>query len=234
MSLIDIQNLIIKNQKGKSLINGINLKIYQQKVNALIGESGAGKSLTVKALLNFLPSDLNCQYDHYYFNNKNVNNMQQFYGRTVGYISQIKVSKEAALSQIDKALSWVNLSSEEILKKYSFQLSGGQLERVYIASVLMLEPELIIADEPVASLDVINGYKIMDLLQHIVKEHGQTLFIITHNLSHVLKYCDYINVIKDGDIVERGDIKHFKYDTLQPYTEFLIKYRTQLKRDHND
>lgn len=70
MSLIDIQNLIIKNQKGKSLINGINLKIYQQKVNALIGESGAGKSLTVKALLNFLPSDLNCQYDHYYFNNK--------------------------------------------------------------------------------------------------------------------------------------------------------------------
>ncbi|HCV0731350.1 TPA: ABC transporter ATP-binding protein [Staphylococcus aureus] len=257
MSLIDIQNLIIKNQKGKSLINRINLKIYQQKVNALIGESGAGKSLTVKALLNFLPSDLNCQYDHYYFNNKNVNNMQQFYGRTVGYISQnyaesfndhsklgkqliaiyrthFKVSKEAALSQIDKALSWVNLSSEEILKKYSFQLSGGQLERVYIASVLMLEPELIIADEPVASLDVINGYKIMDLLQHIVKEHGQTLFIITHNLSHVLKYCDYINVIKDGDIVERGDIKHFKYDTLQPYTEFLIKYRTQLKRDHND
>ncbi|MFG6183147.1 ATP-binding cassette domain-containing protein [Staphylococcus aureus] len=257
MSLIDIQNLIIKNQKGKSLINGINLKIYQQKVNALIGESGAGKSLTVKALLNFLPSDLNCQYDHYYFNNKNVNNMQQFYGRTVGYISQnyaesfndhsklgkqliaiyrthFKVSKEAALSQIDKALSWVNLSSEEILKKYSFQLSGGQLERVYIASVLMLEPELIIADEPVASLDVINGYKIMYLLQHIVKEHGQTLFIITHNLSHVLKYCDYINVIKDGDIVERGDIKHFKYDTLQPYTEFLIKYRTQLKRDHND
>ncbi|HDA0833623.1 TPA: ATP-binding cassette domain-containing protein [Staphylococcus aureus] len=243
MSLIDIQNLIIKNQKGKSLINGINLKIYQQKVNALIGESGAGKSLTVKALLNFLPSDLNCQYDHYYFNNKNVNNMQQFYGRTVGYISQnyaesfndhsklgkqliaiyrthFKVSKEAALSQIDKALSWVNLSSEEILKKYSFQLSGGQLERVYIASVLMLEPELIIADEPVASLDVINGYKIMDLLQHIVKEHGQTLFIITHNLSHVLKYCDYINVIKDGDIVERGDIKHFKYDTLQHLSNF--------------
>lgn len=183
--------------------------------------------------------------------------MQQLYGHTVGYISQnyaesfnehsklgkqliaiyrthFKVSKEAALSQIGKALSWVNLSSEEILKKYSFQLSGGQLERVYIASVLMLEPELIIADEPVASLDVINGYKIMDLLQHIVKEHGQTLFIITHNLSHVLKYCDYINVIKDGKIIEHGDIKHFKCDTLQPYTEFLIKYRTQLKRDHND
>ena len=53
MSLIDIQNLMIKNQKGETLINGINLKIYPQKINALIGESGAGKSLTVKALLEF-------------------------------------------------------------------------------------------------------------------------------------------------------------------------------------
>ncbi|MCO6062108.1 ATP-binding cassette domain-containing protein, partial [Pseudomonas sp. MOB-449] len=90
--------------------------------------------------------------------------------------------KEEALSKVDKALSWVNLQSKDILNKYSFQLSGGQLERVYIASVLMLEPKLIIADEPVASLDALNGNQVMDLLQHIVLEHGQTLFIITHNL----------------------------------------------------
>ena len=60
----------------------------------------------------------------------------------------------------------------------------------------MLEPKLIIADEPVASLDALNGNQVMDLLQHIVLEHGQTLFIITHNLSHVLKYCQYIYVLK--------------------------------------
>ena len=66
-------------------------------------------------------------------------------------------------------------------------LSGGQLERVYIASVLMLEPELIIADEPTAALDVINGKRVMDLIQHIAKEHHTTLLLITHNLSHVLK-----------------------------------------------
>ena len=63
----------------------------------------------------------------------------------------------------------MNLSSEEILTLYSFQLSGGQLERVYIASVLMLDPKLIIADEPVASLDMVNGLQIMDLLEHIVR-----------------------------------------------------------------
>ncbi|MCZ4924221.1 ATP-binding cassette domain-containing protein [Staphylococcus aureus] len=59
----------------------------------------------------------------------------------------------------------------------------------------------------------------MDLLQHIVLEHGQTLFIITHNLSHVLKYCQYIYVLKEGQIIERGNINHFKYEHLHPYTE---------------
>lgn len=233
MSLIDIQNLTIKNTSEKSLIKGIDLKIFSQQINALIGESGAGKSLIAKALLEYLPFDLSCTYDSYQFDGENVSRLSQYYGHTIGYISQnyaesfndhtklgkqltaiyrkhYKGSKEEALSKVDKALSWVNLQSKDILNKYSFQLSGGQLERVYIASVLMLEPKLIIADEPVASLDALNGNQVMDLLQHIVLEHGQTLFIITHNLSHVLKYCQYIYVLKEGQIIERGNINHFK------------------------
>lgn len=207
--------------------------------------------------LEYLPFDLSCTYDSYQFDGENISRLSQYYGHTIGYISQnyaesfndhtklgkqltaiyrkhYKSSKEEALSKIDKALSWVNLQSKDILNKYSFQLSGGQLERVYIASVLMLEPKLIIADEPVASLDALNGNQVMDLLQHIVLEHGQTLFIITHNLSHVLKYCQYIYVLKEGQIIERGNINHFKYEHLHPYTERLIKYRTQLKRDYYD
>lgn len=213
--------------------------------------------MIAKALLEYLPFDLRCTYDSYQFDGENVSRLSQYYGHTIGYISQnyaesfndhtklgkqltaiyrkhYKGSKEEALSKVDKALSWVNLQSKDILNKYSFQLSGGQLERVYIASVLMLEPKLIIADEPVASLDALNGNQVMDLLQHIVLEHGQTLFIITHNLSHVLKYCQYIYVLKEGQIIERGNINHFKYEHLHPYTERLIKYRTQLKRDYYD
>lgn len=213
--------------------------------------------MIAKALLEYLPFDLTCTYDSYQFDGENVSRLSKYYGHTIGYISQnyaesfndhtklgkqltaiyrkhYKISKEEALSKIDKALSWVNLQSKDILNKYSFQLSGGQLERVYIASVLMLKPKLIIADEPVASLDALNGNQVMDLLQHIVLEHGQTLFIITHNLSHVLKYCQYINVLKEGQIIEQGNINHFKYEHLHPYTEQLIKYRTQLKRDYYD
>ncbi len=65
MSLIDIQNLTIKNTSEKSLIKGIDLKIFSQQINALIGESGAGKSLIAKALLEYLPFDLSCTYDSY-------------------------------------------------------------------------------------------------------------------------------------------------------------------------
>ncbi|MDG5323752.1 ATP-binding cassette domain-containing protein, partial [Staphylococcus aureus] len=67
MSLIDIQNLTIKNTSEKSLIKGIDLKIFSQQINALIGESGAGKSLIAKALLEYLPFDLTCTYDSYQF-----------------------------------------------------------------------------------------------------------------------------------------------------------------------
>ncbi|MQS96270.1 ATP-binding cassette domain-containing protein, partial [Escherichia coli] len=65
MSLIDIQNLTIKNTSEKSLIKGIDLKIFSQQINALIGESGAGKSLIAKALLEYFPFDLTCTYDSY-------------------------------------------------------------------------------------------------------------------------------------------------------------------------
>ncbi len=70
MSLIDIQNLTIKNTSEKSLIKGIDLKIFSQQINALIGESGAGKSLIAKALLEYLPFDLSCTYDSYQFDGK--------------------------------------------------------------------------------------------------------------------------------------------------------------------
>lgn len=257
LNIIDILNLSIYNSEGHAIVKDVNLNIKAQQINALIGESGAGKSLTAKAILNALPSALSSHYDEYLFEGKTITQVHHLLGKKIGYISQnythsfnehsklskqliaiyrmhYDVSKQEALEQIKRALEWVNLTDHQLLNRYSFQLSGGQLERLYIASVLMLDPELIIADEPVASLDVLNGQRIMDLLQHIVKEHHNTLLIITHNMSHVLKYSDYINVLKDGQIVEQGPISHFENDNLHPYTQALINYRTKLKRADYD
>ncbi len=89
MSLIDIQNLTIKNTCEKYIIKGIDfLKIFSQQINALIGESGAGKSLIAKALLEYLPFDLSCTYESYQFDGENISRLSQYYGHTIGYISQ--------------------------------------------------------------------------------------------------------------------------------------------------
>ena len=94
----------------------------------------------------------------------------------------------------------------------------------------MLDPELIIADEPVASLDVVNGHQIMQLLQHIVKDHHNTVLLITHNMNHVLKYADYFNVMKNGMMIESGEIdKLFNHHHLHRYTEQLLNYKQKLQ-----
>ena len=231
MKLLTIKNLNISDKEEQAIIKNVDLNIYHQSLNVIIGESGAGKSLTVKAILNHLPTQLHMSFDEFKMQGQNTSGIKQLLGK---YRYHFNVSKDNALKKIKKALTWVNLNDESIINKYSFQLSGGQLERVNIASVLMLDPELIIADEPVASLDVVNGHQIMQLLQHIVKDHHNTVLLITHNMNHVLKYADYFNVMKNGMMIESGEIgKLFNHQHLHRYTEQLLSYRSKLQKEDN-
>ncbi|WP_105992832.1 ATP-binding cassette domain-containing protein [Staphylococcus simulans] len=252
-ALMEIKNLNITDNSQHTLINHLNLTVNEGQVNVLIGESGSGKSLTASTLIGQTPSNLHVSYDQFLFKGEPVTAFKHLLGHKIGYISQdyahsftqhtllgkqlvaiyrthYKVSKPEALSQIKKALSWVNLEHTEILSKYRFMLSGGQLERLYIASVLMLEPDLIIADEPVASLDVLNGQRIMKLIKHLAEEHDTTLLLITHNLTHVIQYADTINVIRNGTIIESGALKHFREGQTHPYTQQLLNSRSRLVR----
>ena len=95
----------------------------------------------------------------------------------------------------------------------------------------MLDPELI-ADEPVASLDVVNGHQIMQLLQHIVKDHHNTVLLITHNMNHVLKYADYFNVMRNGMMIESGEIDKLFNHHLHRYKQ-LLNYRSKLQKEDN-
>ncbi|MBI5974446.1 ATP-binding cassette domain-containing protein [Staphylococcus canis] len=254
--LLDIQGLTI--QSGtKQIVDRINLAVYKEKVNVLIGESGSGKSLTVKAILDALPTSVHASMDEMRFKGETVQSVRGLLGRHIGYISQdythsfnahmtigkqlvaiyrehYRVSHTEALQKVKQALGWVELSDIDMMKRYRFSLSGGQLERVLIASVMMLEPSLIIADEPTASLDVVTGHHIMKLLQHLAESHGVTLLIITHNLSHVQTFSDYINVMKDGHIIDYGHLSHFKTDAVSAYTQALFQRRSRLKRGDTD
>lgn len=257
MTLIKIRNLTIKEKNGKTLVHNINLDIKQHKVNVLIGESGSGKTLTTKAIIQQLPDDVVATYDTFSYHDQPVEKVQHILGKEIGYISQDythsfndhtklgkqlirvyrhhypEVSKVEARQHVKRALSSVNLGDIDILNRYRFMLSGGQLERVYIASVLMLEPKLIIADEPTASLDVINGHRLMRMIKQLAEAHGSTLLMITHNLSHVAQFSDYINVIKQGEMYDQGTMAAFRAhpEQLTAYTKMLFAHRTRLTKE---
>ncbi|MCD8834369.1 ATP-binding cassette domain-containing protein [Staphylococcus arlettae] len=253
---LEITQLYINNNSGKTLIHGVDLYIKSGLVNVLIGESGSGKTLTAKAIIQHVPDNLTMTHSTLKYNGKQYKDMYELLGTTIGYISQdyshsfnehtkigkqliaiyrahFAVNKQQAKTKVLEALAWVELNGQKIMEQYRFTLSGGQLARVQIASVLMLKPQLIIADEPTGALDAVTGYHLMTLIRHLADVHKATLLVITHNLTHVLSFSDYIQVIKDGSIVDRLTIDNVKQGQMTQYSETLFRHRSQLVKDES-
>ena len=109
------------------------------------------------------------------------------------------------------------------LDKYPAQLSGGQRQRVAIARALSMEPKLLVADEPVAALDVSIQAQIVNLFRHLREEHGFTILFITHDLAMVEFLCDRVGVMNHGQLVEVGTTEDIFYHPTHPYTKKLLK-----------
>ena len=110
-----------------------------------------------------------------------------------------------------------------IWKKYPSELSGGQRQRVAIARAVAMEPELLVADEPIASLDVSIQAQIVNLFRHLQKEHGFSFLFIAHDLSMVRFLCDRVGVMHDGKLVETGRVEDIFRHPKHPYTKALIE-----------
>ena len=126
------------------------------------------------------------------------------------------------------ALEWleqVGLPAERVYSSYPFQLSGGQLQRAAIAAAMMLQPSLLIADEPTTALDVLSGEKVLDVLSSLQKRTGCAVLLISHDLRHVVKRASTIAVMKDGHIVELDTAEHILYHCHHEYTQQLLNAR---------
>lgn len=126
----------------------------------------------------------------------------------------------ARQQRVDELMHDVDLP---VTKKraYPHELSGGQRQRIMIAMALACSPELIIADEPTTALDVIVQAQILDLLKRLVRQHGLTLVVITHDLSVLADTCERIMVMKSGEIIETGDSRQVMQHPRHPYTRKL-------------
>jgi len=134
-----------------------------------------------------------------------------------------KISKEDLYKKVLQLLNLVKLDNETgIYKKFPHQLSGGQLQRICIAISIANTPELLIADEPTTSLDASLRKNILDIILELVNKNEMSLLLITHDLTIVKDYVNYIYILYAGEIVEQGDVFSLTKNPLHPYSQMLI------------
>lgn len=253
--ILSVEHLSVTTETGDPLVHDMSMTLLRGHLHMLIGESGSGKSLTAKALIGALPKDLHSSMEALRYQGEQLQSTTSLLGRKIGYIDQdythsfnnhtrldkqlveiyryhFQVSRQQAQRRVTQALKRVNLEPA-IAHAYRFELSGGQLARIQIASVLMLNPEVIIADEPLASLDVLTGKAIMKLLTHLTATHGQTLLLITHDLSQAQQHSDMIDVMKAGQHVDHLTAEDVKQQRMTDYTYQLFAARKRLTKEQS-
>ena len=138
-------------------------------------------------------------------------------------INGVKDPKER-FNRVKKALEEVKMSpAEEFMVKFPHQLSGGQQQRVVIARAMIMEPKLLIADEPVSMLDASVRVEILKLLRGLQKRHNLGVIYITHDLSTVRYFSEQIFVMYAGQVVEKGNVKQVLQNSKHPYTFALLE-----------
>ncbi|MEK5057508.1 dipeptide/oligopeptide/nickel ABC transporter ATP-binding protein [Paenibacillus sp. FSL H7-0326] len=242
--------------KEKKIVDHVSLSIREGEWYALVGQSGSGKTLLSQAIGRMLPANLqvhgNIRFNEQDLMSLTAKEMRSLRGKKISYIFQdyqgsftpfrtigqhfdeyqkVHDISDAStrLNQAVEALHSVGLE-ESLLKRYPFQLSGGQLQRVSIATALLLSPDLIIADEITTALDSISGHKILELLARRQKESGFAILFITHDWRHVRRYANHLAVMKEGQIVEAGQKDQILSNPQHEYTKELIKAAPTLQR----
>ncbi|MEA1893079.1 MAG: ATP-binding cassette domain-containing protein [Campylobacterota bacterium] len=192
---------------------------------ALVGQSGSGKSLTIKALLGMLPADMTCELEV-------DTQFELTVGQNISFVPQNPFTALSALTKIKKQFfvdddkirelfTYVDLDIN-LLDRFPPELSGGQLQRVVIAMALEQNPKLLLLDEPTTALDPKTRILILNLLAKLQKELGFKMLLVTHDISSAKVVCEDISVIKDGRIIENGNMQDILHNPKEQYTQILI------------
>lgn len=142
-----------------------------------------------------------------------------------------KMTKDEKEKRCVKLLNYVKLDPERVLNSYPHELSGGMKQRVMIAFALLLRPKVIILDEPTTALDVITQNYIFNLLKKINKDFGISMLLMTHDISVVARFADYVCVMYGGELMEYGSVYQIFDKKSHPYTEGLIQSTPNLIED---
>ncbi len=242
MALLDVQKLSLS-IGDVQILKDVSLTVEAGKIVAIVGESGSGKSMTSSAIMGLLPEGTsatgNIWLDGEDLLEKSEKEMCSVRASTLGMvfqepmtalnpvetigsqvmeaikIAQPKLSKAEIKEKAELTLHRVGLENKRFpLNTYPHKLSGGQRQRVVIAIAISQNPSLLIADEPTTALDVTTQAKILELLKKLVERDAMGMLLISHDLAVVADVADHIVIMKEGRVVERGDVPEL-FDALE-------------------
>lgn len=233
-------------------VDGVDLQLRRGEVLGLVGESGSGKTTLGRALLGLAPATGgSITYTDTRGGRRNIAAMRERELRSLRTdVQMVFQDPHAALNptmtletgighplkihgiakgpelrrRVAEALERVGLSpAEQFLNKYPSDLSGGQKQRAVIARAIILDPEVLVADEPVSMLDMSVRAKILQLMLDLKRDLGLTYVYITHDLATAKFFCDRVAIMYLGRIVEIGPTEEIFADPKHPYTKALLR-----------
>jgi dipeptide transport system ATP-binding protein len=248
---LEISSLSAVLADGARVLRSVSLTVEPGEVRALVGESGAGKSMIGKAVLGVLPTSVRIAEGEIHLEGIDIGSLPMRERRTLigarsalipqDPLTALNPSRRVGSQMTDrlvKILGWDGAKAdarirqlldevrirepERVIRCYPHELSGGMRQRVLIAAAFAAEPRLIVADEPTTALDVTVQKQILRLIAELQREHGTALLFVTHDLGVVAKISQKVSVLYAGKIVEEADTVKLFAAPQHPYTRALM------------
>jgi ABC-type dipeptide/oligopeptide/nickel transport system ATPase component len=232
-------------------VDHVSFTIHAGEVLGLVGESGSGKSTIAQAILGLHDAQSTSINGEIEFNGRNIfsfdeHDWESVRGRRIGMLFQSPESSFNPVAtigeQISEALRWHQKLTgpdawqcardallqvgmprhDEVMHNYAFELSGGMCQRAALALVMALQPALIIADEPTASLDVIAQAELVRWLVQIQRQRRFAMLVISHDLNLIARLANRVLIMRNGRILEQGNTSEVLTNPQHPYTRQLL------------
>mgnify|MGYP000071324696 FL=1 len=247
-------------KRNTDLVKGVSFSVKQGECLGILGESGSGKSMSIKAAMGLLDKNFvvsgSAKFQGDELVGKNAEELRRLRGGQVGIVLQNPMTCFDPLYRIgnqiaetfaahqkwdageikERSIEMLDKmqirNPEEALEKYPHQLSGGMLQRIMIGIAMSMEPSLLIADEPTTAIDAITQFDILNEFAVIKQKHKTAMIFISHDLNAVSQIADKIVVLNQGTVVDQGDFHHIIHHAADPYTRLLIEKRTDVMRKY--
>ncbi|MEO0328673.1 MAG: ABC transporter ATP-binding protein [Pseudomonadota bacterium] len=254
IATLSVRNLVVEIPNRRAIlrpVNDVSFDIAPGEILGIVGESGAGKSMTGNAAIGLLDRPAHIASGEIWLNGKRIDNinedrLRRIRGKDIGMVFQdpltslnpllrigeqleetilehLPVTQAEARDRALKALEEVGIpAAAQRMDSYPHQFSGGMRQRVVIALALCAEPSLVIADEPTTALDVSVQAQIIALLKRLCRDRGTAVMLVTHDMGVIAEATDRVAVMYAGRLVELADVRSVVGHPHHPYTRGLM------------